>query len=731
MKTKKILLLVVLTVAVVGIFAFFFIRPRNANHNLVLQELARPPQSPNPVAEFKHGDSSQSGIKSIVFSSDGEFLVAGGVLERFGIRLWDVSSEIRHIKSLKHQFDGTSYAVNAVAFSPNGKWLASASKHVKLWDITDAQSMKEITTFKHDGPVAAIDFSSDGQFLAAGGSSDKVRIWNVQKMQFITFLHDATVQAFDFSPDGQFLAAGDNDGNVVIWDTQVRQVIKTLRIETLKGDPKQVHAVKFSTNSNNPILASGGQSGIIRLWALPDWELQGTIQNTSTAVYGLAFSQNKKVLASTSRTGVELWSTANGAHIISLTGHIDEARTVDFSSNGPTLASGGASGILRIWNIAPYVTPQRFDARARVQLIYFVPRGRLPQPYIWQKLDRLIRDTQQFYADEMEYHGFGRKTFNFERDENGKAVVYRVDGKFTDDYYFEDTHDKVIEEIAKRFDAYSQNVWLIVVDISENKIGGAAARGGFISETGLREIQSAIVGYACIPASDLSLSFPTMTHELGHAFGLEHDFRKHHSLEGSYIMSYDRAPPYRLSKCAAEWLDKSRLFNQDQKFFNGHPTIEMFPSLTDRPNTTQFRFKVQDADGLHQVQLAVPTTKNDLVAIVKDHLVANPSKKREILESLDDNIKDSDLKRESQLQDPNFWEVYVEDEANRLASIGGAEWKWHSCQRLNGQKTATVEFELTVDLVKAVNLQIIDAHGNIAWQEFDLSEDSAKPLENP
>ena len=70
-----------------------------------------------------------------------------------------------------------------------------------------------------------------------------------------------------------------------------------------------------------------------------------------------------------------------------------------------------------------------------VRLIYFLPSDRQPQPDIDTKMDKLIKDTQQFFAEVMENHGFGGKTFRFETDTNGKAVVHHVNGKFNDAYY--------------------------------------------------------------------------------------------------------------------------------------------------------------------------------------------------------------------------------------------------------------------------------------------------------
>ena len=58
-----------------------------------------------------------------------------------------------------------------------------------------------------------------------------------------------------------------------------------------------------------------------------------------------------------------------------------------------------------------------------VKLIYFLPRGNTPQPDIDTKFDEVLKGTQKFYADEMERHGYGRKTFKFETDKHGNAVV--------------------------------------------------------------------------------------------------------------------------------------------------------------------------------------------------------------------------------------------------------------------------------------------------------------------
>ena len=206
-------------------------------------------------------------------------------------------------------------------------------------------------------------------------------------------------------------------------------------------------------------------------------------------------------------------------------------------------------------------------------------------------MDTLIKEVQQFYADSMESHGFGRKTFRFEADVTGKAVVHRMAGQFTADYYEEKTVNKVVEEIEEQFNTF-KTIYLVVVD-SGHPISGYGGKASTPSS-----------GNEGIAFSS-GLSFQIAAHELGHTFGLRHDFRS-----DAYIMSYgnDRRT---LSKCAAERLDVHRYFNtnrQGQNFFrtpaHGTTRIEMLPpSFASPPNAIRLRFEVTDTAGLHRAQL--------------------------------------------------------------------------------------------------------------------------------
>ena len=230
-----------------------------------------------------------------------------------------------------------------------------------------------------------------------------------------------------------------------------------------------------------------------------------------------------------------------------------------------------------------------------VRLIYFLPFNRSPRQGIEEKMDALIKDVRQFYADQMENHGYGRRTFSIETDRNGRAVVHRVNGQFSDTYYHADeTFLKVWREIHSRFDT-SQNIYLAVVDVGNEQIGDAAGIARPFGNWG---------GIAAIPASGPYFNQPLAAHELGHTFGLDHDFRSN-----EHIMSYgpwEWERTTRLSGCAAKWLEIQRYFNRNVQLREWNfPTIELLSprKYTIGSASAPIQLRVSDLEGLHQVLL--------------------------------------------------------------------------------------------------------------------------------
>ena len=233
-----------------------------------------------------------------------------------------------------------------------------------------------------------------------------------------------------------------------------------------------------------------------------------------------------------------------------------------------------------------------------VRMIYFLPSDRPFRQEVVDSMKTTIRQIQTFFRDQMRANGYGDMTFRFETDAGRNPMVHRVDGRYSDSHYLDDTVGTVRDEVGQAFDLSANNVYLIFVDNSIDAIGfsdGTQAYG--IATVGERNSGRAYVSG--------EFRFFLAAHELGHTFGLSHDWR-----DRRYIMSYGWADKERarLPACAAEFLAVHPYFNPDiPDEETPPPTLELISSLSYPPGSTRVpvQLKVHDPDGLHQVWLVV------------------------------------------------------------------------------------------------------------------------------
>ena len=264
-------------------------------------------------------------------------------------------------------------AVHAVAFSPDGRQLASAAGDgtVRLWD--PATGAAQATLTGHDGRVFAVAFSPDGRQLASAGEDGTVRLWDpaTGAAQAILTGHALGVDAVAFSPDGRQLASAGADGTVRLWDpaTGAAQA-------TLTGHDGSVEAVAFSPDGRQ--LASAGADGTVRLWDPATGAAQAILTGHALGVDAVAFSPDGRQLASAGADGtVRLWDPATGAAQATLTGHDGSVEAVAFSPDGRQLASAGADGTVRLWDPATGAAQAILTGHALgVDAVAFSPDGR-------------------------------------------------------------------------------------------------------------------------------------------------------------------------------------------------------------------------------------------------------------------------------------------------------------------------------------------------------------------
>ena len=287
--------------------------------------------------------------------------------------------------ALRTIFHGHTDLVWSVAFSPNGRILASGSwdNTIRLWNLR-ARELKT-TLIGHTGEVMSVAFSPDGRTLASGSWDNTIRLWDSHngalKQTFSG--HTDGITAVVFSPDGAMLASSSADRTIRFWDVPTRRHQKTITAQA------RIQSITFSPNGRT--LASGSSEGSIGLWHVNTGKLKKNITKKAGWVNSVAFSPNGSILASGSGGGnntIGLWHANTGKLKKNITKHQDTVMSVVFSPDGQTLASGSWDDTIGLWNPNTGEEKKRLAGhRGSVNAVVFSADGRL----LASSTDNIIR----------------------------------------------------------------------------------------------------------------------------------------------------------------------------------------------------------------------------------------------------------------------------------------------------------------------------------------------------
>jgi len=244
--------------------------------------------------------------------------------------------------TLRHTLQGHEGMINRIAWSPDGRMLASPSfdKTLRIWD---AETGDMLAVLREQGSEAySVAWLPDGRTLVSGGKRHGIRLWDMNTWKEIATLETTeAIYSVAWSPDER-IALG---GKVVqIWDARTRQVLRTWNVQ--QGT---IYDLAWSTNG---LLALGviGANGKIRLWDTMSEEPLEIASPHNHYVISVAWSPDDRLLASGGGEGsIQLWDVIAQRRIIVLEGHTNAVLSLSFSSDGRLLASKSSDNTVRLW----------------------------------------------------------------------------------------------------------------------------------------------------------------------------------------------------------------------------------------------------------------------------------------------------------------------------------------------------------------------------------------------
>jgi WD40 repeat protein len=298
-------------------------------------------------------------VSGIAFSPDGKVLASADVDGT--LRLWETATGKQ-----RAVLRGT-IAFAAVAFSPDGKLVAGAGfneRHTppntraqaRLWEVASARERMTVTRDK--AYFFSLAFSPDGSTLATVGSGDldaekhggELAYWDVTtgKLRSSHILPEVFMLGCVVIPaGGKALAAGRGDGVLEVWDAT------SGKLKTFRGCQTDDLLSRHALTSDGRLLASAVAGKEAKVWEVSTGREQGTFGGHVEEVRALALTANGRTLATADAEGmIRLWDVARRKERGRVPGHGESVLCLVFSADGNMLASSGSDRSVRLWDIS-------------------------------------------------------------------------------------------------------------------------------------------------------------------------------------------------------------------------------------------------------------------------------------------------------------------------------------------------------------------------------------------
>ena len=276
-----------------------------------------------------------------------------------------------------------SAAVLHIAWSPDGKKIASAGadKTVHIWNATSKSPT--VIYRNHTKPVSAVAWSPDGSRIVSGSWDTTVQVWQVQTVRKLMTYRGFSreVSAVAWSPDGKYIASGSWDATV-----QIRKAESGSRLSNYTRHTTPIHGLAWSptTSESGRLIASASGADVnadvdntVHIWNALSGENALIYREHFYFVTAVAWSSDGKRVASASAdTSVQVWSAASGYNILTYRGHSGKVNAVAWSPNGRLIASASDDRTVQIWDTATGETLFTYQGHSKeVSSVAWSPNG--------------------------------------------------------------------------------------------------------------------------------------------------------------------------------------------------------------------------------------------------------------------------------------------------------------------------------------------------------------------
>lgn len=288
-------------------------------------------------------------VWSARFSNDGgELLTVGGN----EARMWNLRPDIPARQTRELMSFSPHAAVASANFSPDGKWIVTASwdNSARIWNAETGLAERKLVG-AHTGYVNSAVFSPNGEFVLTASDDRTAKLWNAQTGEVVHSFegHAGRVRFAAFSPNGNLILTASDDKTARIWDRATGELQRELQ-----GHEWGVLSAAFS--GDGKMVVTGSDDNSARIWDATTGAVLLTLAGHTAAVTSVAFSPNgSRVLTASEDFTAKLWDAQTGKEILNLRGHSQEVTSVTFSDDGQYALTGSRDGTAILWLTEPWL----------------------------------------------------------------------------------------------------------------------------------------------------------------------------------------------------------------------------------------------------------------------------------------------------------------------------------------------------------------------------------------